>query len=349
MRIVYHTNSYISHRTAAAEYVRGLASLGHEVLCGLENAARADVVILHEEPTLYEDLFARFPSLGNRRVIAFCVWENETLPEQFRTALRLVDEIWTPSRFSASSMLPHFHNVSVLPHVVRRRPFSRQAADWARERLADEPDVFRFFSVIDAVNPRKNVQGLLTAFLKAQKYLGKKARLVLKQYRVELDFSGIPGVVSIAEQLDDEQMAALCALCGAYVSAHHAEGWGLGLSEAMAYGKPVIATGYSGNMDFMDEENSFPVPYVLAPVSALMQRRISLFTQDMRWAEVDVDAMAALMVRVARGRVPSGLPERAAAVACRFGPEAVSRRLAALLDRRSAENEAPSLVPERHG
>ena len=49
--------------------------------------------------------------------------------------------------------------------------------------------------------------------------------------------------------------------CDCYVSLHRSEGFGLTLAEAMAYGRPVIATAYSGNLDFMDEHNSYLVPF----------------------------------------------------------------------------------------
>lgn len=331
MRIAYHCNPYVSHMTAAAEYRACLVSLGHEVMTGLERMAEADLIILHEEPTVYCDVYRRWPDLRKKRIVGYCVWENETLAEAFREPLSLVGTVWTPSHFSASSMQPHHPRVRVLPHVARRGVFSREDAAWAAARLQAEPGVFLFFSIIDAVNPRKNLEGLLTAFQEARKILGGRARLVLKQYRLAFDLSAVPGVLSITEDLSGGQMAALHAQCGAYVSAHHAEGWGLGLSDAMAFGRPVIATGYSGNMDFMDESNSFPVPYTMAPVSALMRERIPLFTEAMRWAEPDLSAMADRMVRVARGRIPGGLKERAAAVARRFGLESVAEHLSRLL------------------
>ena len=53
------------------------------------------------------------------------------------------------------------------------------------------------------------------------------------------------------------------AACDAYVSLHRSEGTGLTITDAMALGKPVIATSWSGNMDFMDVSNSFPVRYEL--------------------------------------------------------------------------------------
>jgi glycosyltransferase involved in cell wall biosynthesis len=127
-------------------------------------------------------------------------------------------------------------------------------------------------------------------------------------------------------------MAALHILSDAYVSAHHAEGWGLGLSEAMAFGKPVLATGWSGNMDFMDQENSFPVPYSLCRVSEEMCERIPLFTRDMTWADIDLNALVAIMRRVLEGRIPRNLPEKAAEITVHFGPKMVARRMTELLD-----------------
>jgi glycosyltransferase involved in cell wall biosynthesis len=127
-------------------------------------------------------------------------------------------------------------------------------------------------------------------------------------------------------------MAALHIEADAYVSAHHAEGWGLGLSAAMAYGKPVIATGYSGNMDFMDAGNSFPIPYTMVPVSEAMCERLPLFSGDMRWAEIDQEALVKTMHQVAKGDIPPELSSNAARITRRFGREQVVERLRELLE-----------------
>ena len=55
------------------------------------------------------------------------------------------------------------------------------------------------------------------------------------------------------------EMAALMRRADCYVSLHRAEGFGLTLGETMALGKPVIATGFSANLDFMTAENSYLV------------------------------------------------------------------------------------------
>ena len=222
----------------------------------------------------------------------------------------------------------------MLPHLVRRVPPS--AEDVSRVKaLLPGGRVFRFFSVIDAANPRKNLPGLLKAFLNVRKRLGDAVQLVVKQYRQSVDLSSLPGVVSLDGRMSDGEMAALFILCDSYVSAHHAEGWVLGISQAMAYGKPVAATAYSVNMDYMDERNSFPVPFTMVPVSEEMLRRVPAFTREMFWAEVDVEALASRMVQIAQGRVPEALPGLAAEICTRFGPETVGRRLQELLDERT--------------
>lgn len=331
MRIHYHLSSYVSHRLSGLEYMDCLARLGHEVSSGPELPRAPDAVILHDDPLNYDALFARHPALARLRVIACCVFENERLAPAYIAPLARVGEIWTPSTFSAAGLSRHFSRVFVLPHVVRRHAPSLDDMAFARRLMrADEP-ACRFFSVVDAVNPRKNVQGLLRAFAALRRISPRKVLLALKQYRVRHDFSGLPDVISIEGDLTPGQMAALYVSADAYVSAHHAEGWGLGLSEAMAFGRIVIATGYSGNMDFMDAENSLPVPYTLAPVSEEMCRRIPLFTRDMLWAEIDEAALVAAMRRVALGDVPPGMADRAARIVRRFGPAAVAGRMRELL------------------
>jgi glycosyltransferase involved in cell wall biosynthesis len=68
-------------------------------------------------------------------------------------------------------------------------------------------------------------------------------------------------------QYTREEMSQLIGLCDCYVSLHRSEGFGRGPAEAMLQGKPVIATKYSGNTDFMNADTSFLVDYRLVPVA----------------------------------------------------------------------------------
>jgi glycosyltransferase involved in cell wall biosynthesis len=85
------------------------------------------------------------------------------------------------------------------------------------------------------------------------------------------------------------------AAADAYVSLHRAEGYGLTMAEAMMLGKPVIATGYSGNLEFMDDGNSLLVPFskVRIPVG------LRPYPAGAMWANPDVEAAAAAMLRLA--------------------------------------------------
>jgi glycosyltransferase involved in cell wall biosynthesis len=328
MRILYHLSHYISHRASGEEFVQCLRSLGHEVVHVPEG--RMDLAIIHDDPLNYAAILQKHPHLGDIPRIAYAVWEGTRLPDAYASALQGFTRIWTPSTFSAASMSPRFPNVRVLPHVVRRRTVSAEDRAFAEQAMGGD-DAFTFFTVVDTVNPRKNLTGLLGAFSAVRRLTRRRVRLVVKQYRLSYDLRDIPDVRSIDGDIDEARMAACYAKADAYVSAHHAEGWGLCLSEAMAYGKPVVATGWSGNMDFMDAGNSFPMPYALVPVSEEVCRLIPLFQRDMVWAEVDRGALVDAMRRLAEGRWDKRIAECASDVARRFGPQAIAERMAELL------------------
>ena len=94
--------------------------------------------------------------------------------------------------------------------------------------------------------------------------------------------------------VDGQRLAALTELCDCYVSLHRSEGFGLTIAEAMAVGKPVIATGYSGNLAFMDEETTYLVPYSLTTLG----HAVGPYPAGTVWADPDLDEAARLMREV---------------------------------------------------
>jgi glycosyltransferase involved in cell wall biosynthesis len=185
-----------------------------------------------------------------------------------------------------------------------------------------------FFTIMDAVNPRKNLEALLRVFVRVRS-AADNLRLVIKQYRQELPLGGLPGVISLGGQLSDGRMAALHRRALAYVSPHRGEAWGLGLSEAMSHGSCVLATGWSGNMEFMDRRNSVLLNFTLKPVGERMSRMLPHFQPDMLWAEVDEGHLEREMLRLVRRGVEPGLRDRAKNIVERFSP----KRIAGILSR----------------
>jgi glycosyltransferase involved in cell wall biosynthesis len=209
---------------------------------------------------------------------------------------------------------------SIVPDEEDRR--------WVRQRLG--PGRY-FFSIVDAVNPRKNLDALLRVFARVRASAGPDVRLVLKQYRTEVSLGDLPGVVSLALELSQGLMAALHESAQAYVSPHRGEAWGLGLGEAMSHGVPVLATGWSGNMEFMDQRNSIPLRYALEPVGERMARMLPHFRPEMLWARVDEEHLRREMLRLIRRGPDPAMCARARTVAERFSPRRVAKILSGLI------------------
>ena len=135
--------------------------------------------------------------------------------------------------------------------------------------------------------------------------------------------AGRPDVHIVDRALSTDAKNALMAECDCYVSLHRSEGYGLTLAECMALGKPVIATAYSGNLDFMTPENSYLVDYAMTHVGA----DVEIYPPEGRWAEPDLDHAASQMRRVYDDR-PKALARGARAqadIAASLTPERVGQ------------------------
>lgn len=331
MRIFYHLSQYISHKKAGLAYIQCLKNLNHHVFSDVALLDSADFAIIHDDIHNFPAIFKANPAILNKYTVAYTVWENEIFPEECAKKLAGMNEVWTCSSFVEKAMLKHFAHVQVLPHLVQKIPVSLDVLEWAKQRIGCEQGRFSFFSICDAVNPRKNITALIAAFQSVQKLVNISVQLVIKQYRDFLDFSHIPNIVCVNETLSDQQIAALHCVCQAYVGSHRAEGWGLGLSESMSFAKPTIATGYSGNMDFMNSENSFVLPYKLVQIPESATKLLSCFNDKMLWAEVDQMALTKTMAQVALGNVAPALLARASTINKKFGQQEIQAQLAKLL------------------
>jgi glycosyltransferase involved in cell wall biosynthesis len=132
-------------------------------------------------------------------------------------------------------------------------------------------------------------------------------------------------ILIIDGYFDSELSSELIGICDCYVSLHRAEGLGLTMLEAMSYGKPVIATNYSGNCDFMDDQNAFLVPYELIEIG----RGSEPYSENAMWAQPDLSRAAEYMRNVFENRTESALVGEKAIMTVKslYDPEKVGNQI----------------------
>ncbi|HEV2694120.1 MAG TPA: glycosyltransferase [Verrucomicrobiae bacterium] len=245
----------------------------------------------------YLDRGTRF--FERRHNIALWYWELERFPARWHCNFDYYDEIWVPTEFVRRSLAA----VSPVPVYKMTYPFQGEPTPPRPDRagLGLPADAYLFLFNFDFCSTlaRKNPMAVIHAFKKAFSPTDKAA-LVLKSINSQHDTNGreriaeaLKGVnvVWIEPHLSHEQMGALFASCDCYVSLHRSEGLGLGMVQAMSLGKPVIGTGYSGNMDYMNSGNSLLVKYRLVHIADAS----GPYEQGNVWAEADVDDAAEKM------------------------------------------------------
>jgi len=238
---------------------------------------------------------------SRRYNIGLWFWETSDLPASMHAAFDYVDEVWTASdhvRTAVASVSPRPVFEIPLPVVPGPAPVLKRAD-------LSLPEGFLFLFTFDflSVFARKNPLGVIEAFRRAfpsrtgawllvKSINGDKKPAELA--RLQRAAAGRDDILVRDGYLDPDQIRGLTATCDCYVSLHRAEGFGLTMAEAMACAKPVIATAYSGNLAFMNEDNSYLVGWEPVPVGAENPPYLPSTT----WADPDLDAAAHLMRRV---------------------------------------------------
>lgn len=241
---------------------------------------------------------------GVRR-IAVWYWEMEAVPPEWVPRMQWPDEVWAPTTFLVDTFRKSV-SAPVRPMLPGVELPSFAPLPRARFGLRDDRFVFLFTFDMASTLERKNPLGLIRAFRMAFRP-DEPVDLVVKVSRGESDPAAFArltaeaasaGVTLRNETLPREELLALFAACDCYASLHRAEGFGLGMAEAMLLGKPVIASGYSGNLDFTTPEAA----YLVRCGRRVLDAATGPYPAGGTWGEPDLAHAAEQMRRVFENR-----------------------------------------------
>jgi glycosyltransferase involved in cell wall biosynthesis len=288
-----------------------------------------DTVLIHTVPEYYPEWIDREKTKGCR-ILGYTVWELETLPSHWPEILNRLDGVivpctWNLEVFRRSGVTVPIH---LVPHLSQ---FEDIPATTDADRLAFKARVCRkvgwrnhfMFYTIGFWSHRKAPYLVLEAYwsafnaddrvLMVVKTNTKDITRWYRQWRHYFRFGHpsprvavkelarrysrrAPVALIADESLTDSEMLALHEIGGCYVSLARAEGWGLGAFEAARLGKPVVMTGYGGQLDFLDPELARLVNYTMVAVHEPTWS--SIYKPTDQWADPSVDHAARLMREV---------------------------------------------------
>ena len=256
-------------------------------------------------PVILQMGIANFKKTYN---IGYWAWELEAIPAEWVKAIRYMNAILTPSRFT-TDVIQRYANYPVL---TATHPVTRGIATAGIRTQLDIPDhaflisnIFSFGSAME----RKNPMGLITAFKQA--FAGvDDAYLVLKanagtnspEKQTLLDaISGHPNIRLVDHHWSRADVLGLIQSSDLYASLHRSEGFGLTIAEAMLLDTPTLVTAWSGNMDFCTAENSFLVGY--KPIKVNSSHPEFREFESATWADADIEQTATLLKETYQNRL----------------------------------------------
>ena len=264
-------------------------------------------LVLHVNPPLLGPALARLPRalLRGRRRVGYFVWELPRAPADWAGGARLVHDVWTPSRFAAAALAPLGLAPVVVPHPLAACPPAPSALGRADFGLPETALVVLVSANLASSFARKNPLASVAAFRAAFGDRGDRLLLLKLGHAdhapadlgvVRAATAGMSNVRIETRTLPQADSLALTRAADLVLSLHRSEGAGLVPAEAMLLGVPVIATGWSGNLDFMDATSAALVRYRLVPVA---DPRGVYAGPGAEWAEPDIADAAAWLRRLA--------------------------------------------------
>ena len=232
-----------------------------------------------------------------RKSVLIPFWELDTIPDNLIHSIREFDLVLSPSNFIKEALE---NSAGIKSEVIYLHPYLEELS------APDELQTDYFLTVFDFFSDynRKNISGLIDAYLQA--YVRNKSipKLIIKSINahffpkvminLKIKASLCSNIVFLDKFLSLTEMENLYSGAFGFISLHRSEGLGLGLAKSLILGKPCIATGYSGNLDFMDQDSSMLVDYSLIETSTFYTSPYSRF--EGKWAEPNISDAADMIL-----------------------------------------------------
>lgn len=314
----------------------------------------ARVIVAHTVPEYFGRLRRSRPDAF---LIGHTVWETDKLPGHWPAELDDVDLLVVPSQLSVEAIAASTVTtpVAVIPHVA--------PPPLRGEELQVPREVFVFYTIAEWT-ARKAVFHTVRAYLDAFS-AGDDVLLIVKTSA--RDHTGPllreeqvvgPGTTSwalarlmagrpdpppirlIAGTIKDRDILALHARGDCFVSLSRSEGWGLGAFDAAAYGRPVVTTGWGGQLDYLGD-SPYLVGYELIPVHDPLGE--PSYTPDQHWAEPDVGHATLLLAEIAANPEPARAwaAARAEEIRSRYSPAAIASAFRAAVAEHAPRSQEP--------
>lgn len=263
--------------------------------------------LIHINPLEFPYLWNHFQheNLLNRYTIGVWYWELSEFPDEWCDTFDLVDEIWVASEFVRKSIQAKTTKpVIIIPPSIEV-VFDTQLT---RKDFGLPQESFLFLVAYDVLSnqERKNPMGAIHAFKKAFSPGDMTVGLVIKinnanhnlnhKEALKAELNGWKNCYFLEETYPKEKFNALLNSIDVYVSLHRSEGFGLIPAEAMYLGKPVIMTNWSGNMDYMTQDNCCPVDFEMIPVGG----KKGIYNSNQVWVEPDQNQASKFMIKLAQ-------------------------------------------------
>lgn len=304
--ICWHTLRFDSSKLDTTNYVNALAESAMN-----RHLPGKDQITLHSTPDLWPEFIRKYECSKYKRVVGYCAWESSKLPPKWVDCINMLPEVWVPSTYNkvVYEACGVKSKVEVVPHVW----FDQKLLTKNKINITDcfgtelSKTKYTFYS-IGELTARKSIEELVKVFDKLNdKY--PNTQLLLKVHYKDYTLNNINYIVNklsvltdkigksihlLLMNLNEREMLSLHSFGDCYVSLTKSEGFGLTIFEAFHLKKDVIATGYSGHIDFLGKDHPGLVNYKIGSIQG-METFSANYTSDQEWAYPDLEHTYALM------------------------------------------------------